>query len=521
MRTLFIHAKNFRYSVRKKAIKNPEELGGVPGNHECVNCLISFISVEDGDLEGFKHLGNLYVKDLKKLVNELGVKHIVIYPYAHLSNRLAPPKEAVEVLVKLERLVKETLGDVAVVRAPFGWYKSFLVECVGHPLSELSRTYTIETQTPAISAVILDGEAKEFREDLKNSLIKQYLSKASGITTKYRMRQELLSKIMDLGLNWAQGKGGKYYALRTQPFKEMEEDIIQRELAYIQQLVNDVETLHIDECGVKAPSRLAGIALPDPGAAGECVSTHFRTPFFHTHSAFFSIHLETPEEGLELLRTLLRRILEVYEELGLTYLIEYMGCGKSIGDIADFHTSVTGKSPGIVAEGEGACTVTVIGLDSEGNLYDLGKHSLHLEENRVVLWGNILGPIENLFTLAVDSALTAVQQGKQPYLPAWLSPIQVRLIPVKNSHVGKAEEFLRALRDAGVRCDIDSRNIGLGKRIRAAGKKWIPYVGVIGDREAASGIPNFRVRKEGIQESIPLEELVKRVFREAPLKKNR
>ena len=118
--------------------------------------------------------------------------------------------------------------------------------------------------------------------------------------------------------------------------------------------------------------------------------------------------------------------------------------------------------------------------------------------------------------MAVDSALTAVQQGKQPYLPAWLSPIQVRLIPVKNSHVGKAEEFLRALRDAGVRCDIDSRNIGLGKRIRAAGKKWIPYVGVIGDREAASGIPNFRVRREGIQESIPLEELVKRVFREAP-----
>ncbi len=71
----------------------------------------------------------------------VGAEAIVIYPYAHLSSRLERPARAHRVLVGLERLVASRWKG-RLHRAPFGWYKRFTIRVKGHPLAELSRTFT-------------------------------------------------------------------------------------------------------------------------------------------------------------------------------------------------------------------------------------------------------------------------------------------------------------------------------------------------------------------------------------------
>ena len=68
-------------------------------------------------------------------------------------------------------------------------------------------------------------------------------------------------------------------------------------------------------------------------------------------------------------------------------------------------------------------------------------------------------------------------------LPLWLAPIQTRIIPVSQGLLDEAIQMSHELNEKGVRTDIDDRDETLAKRIRAAEKKWIPYIIVMGERE--------------------------------------
>ncbi|WP_256202486.1 threonyl-tRNA synthetase editing domain-containing protein [Sulfuracidifex tepidarius] len=128
---LMIHSSFFSFSTREKAIESAEEnpLHDFKGE----NVLVVFTAVEEGDDE--KVVGKAVtqiVEDARKVHPDL----IVLYPYAHLSDRLAKPGVAVSMLKEMENMITK---EMKVIRAPFGWYKSFTVSCYGHPLSELSR----------------------------------------------------------------------------------------------------------------------------------------------------------------------------------------------------------------------------------------------------------------------------------------------------------------------------------------------------------------------------------------------
>ena len=60
--------------------------------------------------------------------------------------------------------------------------------------------------------------------------------------------------------------------------------------------------------------------------------------------------------------------------------------------------------------------------------------------------------------------------------PLWLAPVQVRVLPVGESHRGAAAELAARLREAGVRVEVDDRDETIGKRIRDAELEKIPYV---------------------------------------------
>ena len=80
--------------------------------------------------------------------------------------------------------------------------------------------------------------------------------------------------------------------------------------------------------------------------------------------------------------------------------------------------------------------------------------------------------------------------------PLWLAPEQVRILPVSEQWTGSAAELAGALGAAGLRVELDDRDT-LGYRIRAAEMQKIPYMGIVGQREAEAGTVSVRMRGAG------------------------
>ena len=94
--------------------------------------------------------------------------------------------------------------------------------------------------------------------------------------------------------------------------------------------------------------------------------------------------------------------------------------------------------------------------------------------------------------------------------PTWLSPEQVRILPIGDAHGAYANTVLTALKGAGVRASIAADD-SLGKRIRAAKQEKVPYVLVLGDAEMSADTVTVESRDHGKEEAVPLAAFVERV----------
>jgi threonyl-tRNA synthetase len=102
-----------------------------------------------------------------------------------------------------------------------------------------------------------------------------------------------------------------------------------------------------------------------------------------------------------------------------------------------------------------------------------------------------------------------------PFLPPWLAPAQARVLPVSGRHLGWAETVAGRLREAGIRCGISPPDESLPKRIALANEEAVPFVAVVGDREAGAESVSIRSR-EGV-EVLQLEEAVGKLARRCDL----
>ncbi|MFA5163023.1 MAG: threonine--tRNA ligase [Patescibacteria group bacterium] len=103
--------------------------------------------------------------------------------------------------------------------------------------------------------------------------------------------------------------------------------------------------------------------------------------------------------------------------------------------------------------------------------------------------------------------------------PLWLSPTQIKLIPVGETHISYCQELAAELKQYGLRVEIDRNNETVGNKIRKASQEKDPYMLVIGDQEVAS--PQLQVRARGQQETESLDkaEFIKRLLAEIKEKK--
>ena len=193
----------------------------------------------------------------------------------------------------------------------------------------------------------------------------------------------------------------------------------------------------------------------------------------------------------------------VLQEKGLSYRINE-GDGAFYGPKIDFHLEdCLGRS----------WQCSTIQLDYQmPEKFDLTYIGADGEKHRpVVIHRVIFGAIERFLALLIEHYAGA--------FPLWLAPRQVVVIPITEKQHDYAAEVCTALRDGSFRADLDDRNEKVGYKIREAQLKKIPYMLIVGAREAESNMVAVRHREEGDLGPRPLADFIKRLKQERKEKK--
>ncbi|NLP14494.1 MAG: threonine--tRNA ligase [Clostridium sp.] len=143
--------------------------------------------------------------------------------------------------------------------------------------------------------------------------------------------------------------------------------------------------------------------------------------------------------------------------------------------------------------------LTYIGADGE-------KH------RPVMIHRVVFGSIERFIAILTEHYAGA--------FPVWLSPVQVKILPIVDKHHDYAEEIKKQLEKEGIRVEADLRNEKIGYKIREAQLAKVPYMLVIGDKETDTKTLAVRSRKEGDLGSMSLEDFIARIINEIKNKEN-
>jgi threonyl-tRNA synthetase len=112
----------------------------------------------------------------------------------------------------------------------------------------------------------------------------------------------------------------------------------------------------------------------------------------------------------------------------------------------------------------------------------------------------LFGSVERFFGVLIEHYAGA--------FPFWLAPVQVGLVPISERHVEYAEKVRQQLQNAGLRVELDARNEKMNAKIRDLTLQKVPYVLVMGDKEAEAGAVSVRTRGKGDQGQMPLSEFL-------------
>lgn len=123
-----------------------------------------------------------------------------------------------------------------------------------------------------------------------------------------------------------------------------------------------------------------------------------------------------------------------------------------------------------------------------------------------LLHASLSGSIDRNVYALLEYEARKMAKGEKAQLPFWLSPTQVRFLPVSDQYVPACMDMADRLGKTGIRVDVDDRDQGVGRKIRDAEKEWVPLTVVYGEKEAASGALPVRVRGAE-QKDIPVSEL--------------
>ncbi len=119
----------------------------------------------------------------------------------------------------------------------------------------------------------------------------------------------------------------------------------------------------------------------------------------------------------------------------------------------------------------------------------------------------LLGSIERFFGVLIEHYAGA--------FPLWLAPVQAVVIPIADRHLEYARKVARTLQEAGFRVEVDDRGERMQAKIRDAQLQKVPYMLVVGDREAEAGTAAVRLRSGEDLKALPVAQIIARMESEA------
>ena len=242
----------------------------------------------------------------------------------------------------------------------------------------------------------------------------------------------------------------------------------------------------------------------------------------------------TPDQITDEIKGVVRLINEVYTLFGFKYHVELSTRpDNSMGSDEDWNLATEALRHALeemkinytVNEGDGAFYGPKIDFhleDSIGRTWQCGTIQLDFQlpqrfemeyvgedgqkHRPIMVHRVVFGSIERFIGILIEH-----YAGK---FPVWLSPVQVKILPITEKQQAYAEELYKKMKEAGIRAELDSRNEKIGYKIREAQMEKVPYMLVVGEKEAADGSVSVRRRDKGDTGAVPADEFIAQVKRE-------
>jgi threonyl-tRNA synthetase len=613
MRILQLHSNFIIYKPVEKEIAQAEETEKKEKRLD--ELIVLFTAVEEGD---DLSVAQKAIDEVQAFLEKLGVNRILIYPYAHLSSRLANPSVALKIVKTMESYAGEK--GIETHRAPFGWNKQFAISVKGHPLAEQSRVIlpaktTEKKDEEKISEAVkaeeklksywyilqTDGKmlpVEEFKFKGHENLQKFSRYEISKVRASQQMPPHvtLMKKLEIADYELGSDPGNIRWYPKGRLIKALLETFVNSKMNEYGAMEVETPVMYdfqhpsLADYLNRFPARQYLLKSEDKELFLRFAACFGQ--FLMVHDAQFS-YKHLPMKVYELTRYSFRReksgevvglrrlrafsmpdchafcadleqaksefiirfklCMQILEEIGLTKDDYELGIRftkefyeenkKFISSLAKifgkamlvemwserFFYFVLKWDMNYVDNQDKAAALSTDQIDVENaKRYEITFVDEKGEKKYpLILHCSPSGAIERDVYALLEKAYKMQKKGKAPMLPFWLSPIQVRLIPVSESFLEEVEKIANEIEAHHIRVDIDDRSLTLQKKVREAEMEWVPCVIVVGQKELESGMLPVRDRSTGELRKLKLADFVSEVeekikekpFRPLPLPK--
>jgi threonyl-tRNA synthetase len=554
MRALQLHVDSIEYepvAVEGRVFEEVEKR-----RYRVEEAVVLFTSVEREDTP---EVASEMLRQVAEFMGRLGVKRLLIYPYAHLSPDLARPEKALELLRRMETEAR-SMG-IEVYRAPFGWNKRFTLSVKGHPLAEQLRVVTKEdvlsrrearaegaarqeaVQVQERAAVREEKEPLHIRLGRELDVFSVNENVGSGLILFHPngaiIREELIKLIREVNRRLGFREVWTPHLFRSTLWQRTGHYETFRDRMFLFRIGDEEYVLKPMNCpGHAMIYASATRSYRDLPVKISEFGTVYRNEQPGELTGLLRVRSITQDDGHvfarpdqveQVVREILDAAFEVLERaLGAPVHVnlstrpeKYIGT-KELWDVAESDLRAALESTGIrydVKHGEGAFYGPKIDVDVEDSMGRRWQCStiqldffmperLGLEyvdqdgtkKRPVMIHRAILGSLERFTGLLLEH-----YNGR---LPVWLAPLQSVVLPVKSAHSRYAERVLRALLDAGIRAELWEEGT-LEKRIREAHRMRASFALIVGEAEAGSNTVSVRDHEGRVVKGVVLEDFVR------------
>lgn len=518
------------------------------------DALVLMLSVEEGD---DKSVAEKAAADALAVAKKLDRKRILVYPFAHLSNNLADPKSAMEVVSELFKACE--VQGMEVSKSPFGWNKKLTVAVKGHPLAEQGRTYGKEDKKKIYKKVKPAG--------VNTSIVKK--SDWSGLpATDHRTIGEKLDlysfQEVSPGMVYWHNNGHIVFRELLKYIREKLDEYNYQEIAtpalanlalwhvsgHIDHYKDDMFTFDADggEMGLKPmncpstilifksrkwsyrdlPVRLADFDKLYRNEISGALTGLFRVREMTQDDAHLFVR---PDQVEQELTVLLKMVKELYTIFGLEYTAKLSTMPDShLGDESLWQQAEESLKNALKANSmefglkdkDGAFYGPKIDFqikDSMGREWQCATIQLDYQQPKrfgltytgedgkehelVMIHRVIYGSLERFMGILVEHL-----QGR---FPTWLAPVQVQVASISDQTHAYAQDIFNKIKAEKVRVNLDNSDKTLQYKIRDAQMQQVPYIIVLGKKEAEAGTVTIRDRTGKQTMGIKLEDFLKSI----------